>query len=149
MKVKRNLNQLAELQAQAHNYLIKNDFLEFSEKTQSLAWTQKPATKLSSALRNIIKQAQKIEHEAQEERTEIRIKNALTDEKTKALLFEKDGKTYQYSAEGLLKLRKEIKEYNLTEFDIHIRIQDEEVDIEEYDSFVGIVVPELKVVESE
>lgn len=145
MKKVMTIKDAEALHVQANNYLLDNEFLKFNPIKQGFDFTDKQHTKLSSGLKNIIKQIEKINVETIEEITELRWKNALSDDKTKALLFEPDGKTYKFSCEGMIKFNNEVKELKKKEIEIHTRIQEDiTVDLEDYETFIGVVVPEVK-----
>lgn len=138
------IKQAENLLIQASNYLISNGFLKLNKETGSYDNTEKVNSKLSSGLKNVIKQIRKLNEEIIEEVNELRWKNALSDATTKALLFEPDGKTYKFSAEGMIKFNNEVKELKKREVEIPTRLQeDETVDLDDYDTFIGIVIPEI------
>ena len=144
MKKTITYKQAEELSSQAHNYLFKNGVLSFNKETNSLESTDTKPTKLSQGLKNIIKQVSKLSEEIIAESNELLWKNALVDDKTKRLIMEADNKTYAFTADGRIKYQADIKALKEKEVDIHIRLQEEEsVDLEEYDMFNGIVVPEV------
>jgi len=69
--------------------------------------------------------------EMQEKLTDFRVENALTDEKTKEILYTSDGKNYKFDREGLKKViefnRKLEKEYEAKEFDVESYIAKKDI----------------------
>ena len=133
--------QVEQLRNECNQFLLSSGFLEINKTQTGLDWTDKPATKLSSAVKNVMKQCEKHIAVMEEELSVLRVNNALTDSKTGALLYEKDSQVYQYSKDGLLKLKKEIKEFKETEVEIHQRIvEGETIDLDNYEMFADILV---------
>lgn len=90
----------------------------------------------------------KIFTEYNEELQDNRIDNALTDEKTKALLYMEDGKNFQYSREGLKAVLKQNKEttekWNKKEIEIEpficTDLGDIEFTAEEEELLKGVII---------
>lgn len=135
-KIKKTFKQLDQFDRVATAYLKRSGF--YSEKE----WTDKPVTKLVTAIKNVYKQIGKLRTEQlNEEITTAQINNALEDAVTKALLTDEGG-GYKYSKEGMLKLRKDIEAIYSTEVDVHQRIVDiseSDLDEDEIEAFEGIL----------
>ena len=146
MKKTITYKELLQLQAQANAYLIEKGFLilETKDGQKAYNWSDKPLTKLVHGIKNVLKQIDKLIPDYNEELETLRIDNCLADEKTGALLKEADLKTYKFSASGAKKFNTAFKELQKKEVEVHVRIQDEKVDLYQYDMFNGILVAQEK-----
>lgn len=131
-KIKKTYKDLLALQMECTTYLIRNDFFKDGK------WTDKPHTKMVTAMKNVLKQAEKHLTEYNEELDNLRVKFCLEDEKTKAVLKDEDG-AYKFSKDGIVQLKTAIKEFEKTEIEMHQRlVEGAESEIEDYESFTGI-----------
>lgn len=128
MIVKRSYNQMFEFNIIAGGYIEKY-----------------PDNKLTEHLKKFCeKQLKKIFEQYADEKDDLQIKNCLIDDKTKAIIYV--DKQRQFSQEGELKLKSELKELNKKEVDVHSRIIegiDYLIDLlteDEKESFTGILI---------
>jgi hypothetical protein len=102
-----------------HGRLLKNP----SFKQTKLAYAFKRFTQ-----KNLVK----IFTDFNNSNQDIRIDNALVDEKTKALLYKEDGENFQFSKEGLKAVMKQLREnketWDIKEFEIEPFICKEPLD---------------------
>lgn len=145
MKKTITYKELLQLQAQANAYLIEKGFLilETKDGQKAYNWSTKEPTKLVHGIKNILKQIDKLIPDYNEELEIIRIDNCLADEKTGALLKESDLKSYKFSASGAKKFNQDFKALQNKPVEVHVRIQEEKVDLYQYDLFNGILVAEV------
>jgi len=115
-------------------------------------WTEKTPTKLVANMKNIDKQWAKIYEEYTSLRDDLQLDHCATDEKTKVILMNDDGKTRKFTVEGEKALKKAIKELDATSVEIHVRITTEGIDYlteDEREVFNGILIPEFKLAEAD
>lgn len=107
--------------------------------------------RLYTSLKSVFKQIGKeqILEKYNEAVTELRIKNALTDPQTRALLKDDKG-NFIFSPEGQIELNKAVAELRNQEVDIHTRFNDDNIVIAERDFsyferqvLEGFVIPEM------
>ena len=136
--------QVLQLQVEANTFLFNKGYI--NEKGEL---TDKPQPKIVPAIKNVLKQTDKIMAEYNDELDNLRLDHCLVDEKTKAVLKDEKG-NYRFSVDGTKKLKADIKKLLEEKVEIHQRIvQDSEVDPEEYESFIGILIPEIEPKENE
>lgn len=140
MKINITYKRMREVNGVAVQFLIAKEFATVTP-TNSIQYTDKPNTKLSAALKNVIKQVGKILPEYQDEADNISIKNALTDAKTGELLMGERG-GYKFTPDNLIKTKNEIKELDKTEVELHVREVDslEGLSEDDQETLSGIIV---------
>ena len=139
-KTKKTFKELDQFDKVATGYLVRNGFYSHEQR----GYTDKPATKLVSAIKNVFKQVFKNRDEILNEELELaRINNALEDPTTKELLLNED-RSYKYSKEGMVKLRADLNVIYNREVDMHQRIVKDadlsELTEEEIEAFDGLVI---------
>lgn len=136
-----SLNDLAEFDRQATDFLISSGFLKDGK------FTDKKDTKFSLAVKSVLKQYAKHYKTAQEDIDVINIQNALECEKTKELLRDEKG-GYKYSKDGMLSRNKEMRELFSKQIEIDQRIVESAscpaLNEHQVDAFSGYVIKEVK-----
>lgn len=139
MKIEISYEEMFQLQVEANTFLFKEGFID--EKGEE---TKKQQPKIVPAVKNILKQIDKLIPDYNDGLDNLRLDNCVVNEKTKVVLKDEKG-NYKFTVEGTKSLKKAVKEFRKEKVEIHQRlIQDSGVDIEEYESFKDILVPTSK-----
>ena len=102
--------------------------------------------KICASIKNFTKQLTQIFENYNDEKDTLQLNNCAVDEKTKVILKDEKGNR-QFTVEGEIKLKGEIKELNKKEVEFHSRIAEGIEDLiaeltdEEKETFEGIVIP--------
>lgn len=144
MKINKSYLQLKTFDAVAADYLIKNGFAEMKEA--AFQFTSKEPTKLVSAIKSIIRQLGSHFDFMNEEVDTFKIMNCATDPVTKVQLPKINGQR-QYTVQGELKLKKDIKSFLDTEVEIHQRIVEDfgKLSQLQLETFSDIVIPKQNI----
>lgn len=121
MKVTKTYTELQVFDAVAANYLVKKGFAEIIPNEGFKYTTKNPSTKLVSCLKQVLKQLAPVFQTLQEELDIIRIMNCAVDPTTKVQLPKING-VRQYTIEGELNLKKEVKHLLKTHIALDARI---------------------------
>ena len=130
MKNKKTYGQLIEANIHMGGYLQKH----------------KEENKICVSIKNFSKQLQKVFEEYNDDRDTLQLNNCAVDEKTKVILKDEKGNR-QFTVEGEIKLKKDLKDLLLKEVEIHSRIPEGIDELiaglteEEKEAFAGIVIP--------
>jgi hypothetical protein len=123
-------------------YFVTNGFWDVEKR----AFSDKKDTKLTANMKNVKKQAEKIEVAYNELVDDLRLDNCAVDEKTKVILMDANG-AKQFTVEGTKNFNKGIKALLDQKVDIHVRITEGDWDLSENEKevFNGVLIPAFEV----
>ncbi len=135
----------------ATQYLIRNGYYNnatnetATSPAKAAGFTNKENTKLTSNMRNIIKQIGKHYQAYNERIDDLQIDFCAVDEKTHTILLDEKGNR-KFTVEKLKEYKQAVKKLDQEEVDIHVRITEgvkmDELMDEEIEYFSGVIIPE-------